>query len=320
MLNNATVVMTDYQYDSIAPISSKLQAQGVAFSTFQCRTEEEVIAVTRDAQVVITHFAPITRKVITELRCCKLIVRGAVGVDNIDVEAARQRGIPVANVPDYGRDDVANHVIMLMLALNKKVCLLNRAVKSGSWDFNQAKPIHRLQGRVLGLLGFGGIARLVAKKSRILDMEVQAYDPYVSPEAAAEHHVAIRSLEEVLQTSDVISVHMPLNNTTRHLLNKEAFARMKPGAVLINTARGGIIHEADLVEALQSGKIGAAGLDVLDQERIEADNPLRNLDQVILTPHSAWYSEESVGILLNSVADEVLRALEGKPLRNPVWR
>lgn len=320
MLKDATVVVTDYQYDSIDPIRTKMQEHGIAFSTYQCKTEEEVIRVTKNAEVVITHFTPISEAVIDNLQHCKLIVRGAVGVDNINVDAAKRKGIPVANVPDYGRDDVANHVLMLMLALNKKVCLLNQAVKSGNWDFNQAKPIHRLQGKVLGLLGFGGIARLVAKKSQILDMKVQAYDPYVKQEDVSGLNVPICSLEEVLQTSDVISIHMPLNRSTKHLLNKEVFSMMKHGAVLINTARGGIINERDLIEALQCGKISAAGLDVLAEENIDAANPLCSLDQVIITPHSAWYSEESVSILLNSVADEVLRALEGKPIRNPVWR
>ena len=310
------VVMTDYKYDSISIIEETIKAAGYDFSVYQCSTAKEVTAAAKEADALITHFAPITREVIGTLPHCRLIIRGAVGVDNIDLEAARERKIPVANVPDYGRNDVANHVILLMLAANKKLCLLNDAVKRGAWDFNLAKPIHRIEGKTLGLLGFGGIARMVAKKSRAFSMRVLAYDPYADPAAAGEQEVELTGLERVLEESDYISLHLPLNAETFHLMNKEAFSRMKKGCVVINTSRGDVLEEESLCRALENGTVSAAALDVLSRETIAPSHPFCKMEQVILTPHSAWYSEESVETLLRSVAGEVVRALRGEPLRN----
>lgn len=318
MKKQVTVVMTDYQYETIEPIRSRLERESVAFESYQCRSQEEIISAVREADAVITHFAPITEEVISQMHRCRLIVRGAVGVENIDVAAAKQYGIPVANVPDYGRDDVANHVLMLILALNKKVCLLNKNVKLGRWNFKDAKPIYRLQGKTIGLLGFGGIARLVAKKCRAFDMQLQAYDPFIPAAIARQAQVPLKTLDELLATSDYLSVHMPLTPQTQHLLDDAAFAKMKPGSVLINTARGGIVDESALVRALRSSHLAGAGLDVLTDECIPEGHPFRIMENVVLTPHSAWYSEESSEILLRSVAEEVLEAIQGRPIKNLV--
>lgn len=312
------VVMTDSKYDSIAVIERMIREAGHTFSLYQCSSPGEVADVARDADALITHFAPVNREVIGALRRCRLIIRGAVGVDNIDLNAAKERKIPVANVPDYGRCDVANHVIMLMLAANKKLCMLNRTVKEGRWDFNLAKPIRRIEGKTLGLLGFGGIARQVAEKSRAFSMEALAYDPYVGQEEADPYYVRMTDFDDVLRHSDYLSVHLPLNDSTRRLLGREAFSIIKKGCTVINTSRGDIIDEESLLRALEDGTVGAAALDVLSSEEMEADHPFCGMDQVILTPHSAWYSEESVEILLRSVAEGVLHALRGEPVEHVI--
>lgn len=310
------VVMTDSKYDSVSVIETMIREAGYDFSLYQCTTPQETAAVSKEADVLITHFAPVNREVIRSLKNCRLIIRGAVGVDNIDLEAAGKMGIPVANVPDYGRCDVANHVILLMLAANKKLCLLNRSVKEGVWDFNLAKPIHRIEGKTLGLLGFGGIARQVAIKSRAFSMEVLAYDPYVGQGEAEKYHVRLADLDQVLSSSDYLSIHLPLNGSTFHLMDRRAFSVIKKGCTVINTSRGDIIEEQSLVRALEDGSVSAAALDVVSRESIDRNHPFCRMDQVILTPHSAWYSEESVQILLRSVAGEVLHALRGEPVNN----
>ena len=311
------VVLTDYMYDSIQPFQDVYDRAGFEFRPYQCKTAEEIIQVAKDADAVQVHFAKITKEIIDALPKCRLIVRSAVGMDNIDVAAATAAGIPVANVPDYGIEDVSTHAILLMLAITKKFNILTRTVQEGMWDYAVTKPVHRIQNRVFGLMGCGAIARCAAKKAQAFGMRVIAYDPYLKQDQVNDLDIILKSAKEVAQESDVVSVHLPLTSETKEIIDREFFGWMKPGAFLINTARGGVIQERDLLQALQTGQIAGAGLDVLSQEYIEKDDPLLQMNNVIITPHAAWYSEEAEFTLLTSAAEEVVRGLNGEPLKHP---
>ena len=311
------VVLTDYMYDSIQPFQDVYDRAGFEFVPCQCKSAQEIIEAAKDADAIQVHFAPITKEIIQALPKCRVIVRSAVGMDNIDVAAATEAGIPVANVPDYGIEDVSTHAILLMLAVTKKLPLLTRTVAQGVWDYAVTKPVHRIQNQVFGLMGCGAIARCAARKAQAFGMKVIAYDPYLTQEQVADLGIVLKSEDEVARESDVISLHLPLNDGTRGMINRDFFSKMKASAFLINTARGGVVQEEDLIEALKQGQIAGAGLDVLCQESISPDHPLLQLDNVILTPHAAWYSEEAEFTLLTSAAEEVVRALNGEPLKHP---
>ena len=312
------VVLTDYAYDTIRPFEEVYEAAGVEFLPMQCKTAEEVMAATEDADAVMTHYARIDRRVIENLKHCKIIIRSAVGVENIDVAAAAERGIPVANVPDYCIEEVSDYVILLLLNCAKKFRLLDRSVQAGIWDYAVTKPADSVRGKTLGLIGCGVIARAVARKAGVFGLEILGCDPNVTAESAADAGICLVSQEELLRRSDYVSLHVPLIESTRNLINRETLAQMKPGACLINTARGPMVDEEALREALLSGRLSAAALDVLVEEPIRKNHPLLGMDQVILTPHCAWYSETSMGKLLVSAAEEVVRALRGEPLHHPV--
>ena len=305
------IVLTDYMYDSIQPFQDVYDRAGFEFRPYQCKTAEEIIQVAKDADAVQVHFAKITKEIIDALPKCRLIVRSAVGMDNIDVAAATAAGIPVANVPDYGIEDVSTHAILLMLAITKKFNILTRTVQEGMWDYAVTKPVHRIQNRVFGLMGCGAIARCAAKKAQAFGMRVIAYDPYLKQDQVNDLDIILKSAKEVAQESDVVSVHLPLTSETKEIIDREFFGWMKPGAFLINTARGGVIDEKALVEALKTGRIAGAAVDVYEEEPVKADNPLLHMDNVIATPHCAWYSETAITTLQRKVAEEVVNVLDG---------
>lgn len=312
------VVICDYYYESLQQEKQVFSQMDIDLRDYHCKTEEEVIAVASDCDALICQFAPITRRVIENLKNCRVIVRYAIGVDNIDLKAAEEHGIYVCNVPDYSVDEVSNHAIALLLDCAKKLSYLADQVKQGNSSYTVVKPLYRIAGKTLGLVGFGRIPRLVAKKMAGFGVNILTYDPMVNESAAKELNVTPVSLDELLQASDYISVHCPLMESTRHMFNKERFQKMKPTAVFVNTARGGVVKEEDLVWALENGVIAMAGLDVTEVEPISVDHPLLKLPNAVVTPHAAWYSEEAVESLQRMVAEEVVRALKGEPLRSPV--
>ena len=305
------VVVTDYEYSSFVPEEEVLNKLGIELTFAQCKTEEDVIEACKDADALINQYAPISRKVIEKLEKCKVISRYGVGFNTIDVEAATEKGIIVGNVTDYCLDEVSNHAMALILSNARKVTLLNNAVKNGNWDFKVAVPIFRLKGRTLGLVGFGNIPQTVAKKAQAFDLKVIAYDPFVSEEVAASKNVELVTLDELCERSDFISVHVPLNQHTEKMISHEQFDKMRKEAFIINTARGPIIDEQALIEALQEGKIAGAGLDVLETEPINPDNPLLKMDNVIINPHSAFYSVEAELELKRKTAENVADVLSG---------
>lgn len=312
MASQIKVVVTDHEYVSLHHEREQLERIGAKVISCQCRSEEELIANTADADGVMVQYAQITRRVIEHMTKCRAIVRYGIGIDCVDVGAATDHGIMVANVPDYGLQDVADHTVALLLAAVRKIVPLNNAVKAGCWDFNLARPTYRLQDKVLGLVAFGSIARMVAERVKPFGVKVQVFDPFLTPAIIAQYGATSVDLKTLMATSDYISLHAPLLMTTRCLINEELLALVKPSAILINTARGGLVNEAALVAALKSGRLAAAALDVTAQEPINSDNPLLKLDNVIITPHAAWYTEEAQDSLQYKAACDMARAMCGQ--------
>ena len=264
-----------------------------------------------DADAVIDTYEQIPAEMIEKMTKCKLIIRNGIGVNTIDVDACTKKGIMVANVPTYCLDEVATHAMTLMLSSARKITKLNDSVKSGVWDVKVGTPVYSLQGKTLGLVGFGKIPRLVKEKSVPFGMNVIIYDPYVSAEAAEQAGAKKVEIDELIEQSDFISIHCPLTPETRGMFNKEAFKKMKKTAYIINTARGPVINEPDLIEALRNGEIAGAGLDVLMSDKVDKSNPLLAMDNVIITPHAGWYSEESIVTRRRQTVESVISVLEG---------
>ncbi|MDR1936115.1 MAG: C-terminal binding protein, partial [Candidatus Accumulibacter sp.] len=252
-----------------------------------------------------------TRRVLEKLPRCKVIARYGVGVDTIDLRAAADLGIVVSNVPDYGTQEVSDHALTLMLCLTRKVPQANAQVKGGQWDFRLTHPVYRLQTQTIGIVGIGRIGKALAHKTHALGMKVLACDPYADP-ASLPDYVSLASLEDVLRQSDVVSLHCPLTEETRHLLDERRLRLMKPTAYLVNTARGHIVDEAALDRMLGDQKLAGAAMDVLAKEPGAAAHPLFRHDNFYCTPHMAWHSEESAQELKRKAAEEVRRVLNGE--------
>lgn len=282
------------------------------------RDREEFIKVAAKADAVITADSKIDRSIIENLVKCKIIVRQGIGFDNIDIKAAAEKNIIVCNVPDYCTDEVSDHTIALILSLVRKVPIYSGLVKNGIWDIKSVSPIRRLSTLVLGLAGFGKIAREVARKAKPFGFRIMAFDPYVSPQLAEECGVDLVNFEDLIKESDIISIHVPLSKETLHLFDKTKFNLMKPTAYIVNTGRGPLINEKDLYEALKNNRLAGAALDVLEQEPPQKDNPLLALENVIVTPHAAFYSEESYIDLRRKAVQEVKRVLSNQPPLNQV--
>lgn len=280
-----------------------------------------------DAVIDRLMSAPYTAEVVDSLDGCRIVVRCGIGVDEIDVEAATRNGIAVANVPSYCEDEVSDHTLMLTLALERDLLPYAGEVEAGRWNRRTTTAnVHRLRGRTLGLVGFGTIARLVAEKAQGFGMDVVATDPFVDGETMADRGVEKRDFEAVLDTADVVSVHVPLLEDTRGMFDADAFGRMKGTALFVNVARGGLVVEGDLAAALDAGEIRGAGLDVFPDEPADHfedppadfDSPLRGRDDVVLTPHVAWYSREAGDEKRRRGAEEVRRVLLGEEPLNAV--
>jgi D-3-phosphoglycerate dehydrogenase / 2-oxoglutarate reductase len=314
------VAVTDSVFPSLEPEHRVLDPLGVELRAGQCRSEEEVIALAKDADAILNCYAKMTARVIGELTRCKVIARYGIGVDNVDLAAATRAKIVVTNVPDYCVDEVSDHGLALFLALARRVVAADQAVKGGAWDVVAHKGIRRLRGQTLGLLGFGKIARALAVKAQALGMHVVAVDPFVDAETMARLKVRAADMDTLLTESDAVSVHVPLSPETRGIIGERALARMKPTAFLINTSRGGLVDEQALAAALTAGRLAGAALDVVEKEPPPPDHPLRKAPNVILTPHLAFYSQQAVVELQTKVAEEAARAFRGEPPRSPVNR
>lgn len=291
------------------------QGIGAELVAAGAKNEEDVVAAVKDADAILVVFAPITRRAIEAAAKCKVIARYGVGVDNVDVAAATERGIPVVYVPDYCVEEVSNHALMLLLICARKFLSFHRAVLLGSTSYLALQPIlsgvRSLYGETLGLLGFGKIARRLADKARAFDLRVIAHDPFVDPEVFAKAAVEPVDRDTVFKESDYLSCHLPLNQQTYHSIGLREFNLMKPTAFFINTSRGAVVDEDVLLKMLQASRIAGAALDVYEKEPIEPEHPLCQLPNVVLTPHVAYYSDEASRRLRRTVAEETARVLQG---------
>jgi D-3-phosphoglycerate dehydrogenase / 2-oxoglutarate reductase len=312
------VPVTDYTFPTLAPEQTVLAKIGATVEGHQCKTEDEVIVVVKDAKVILAQFAPITRRVLEHLGTGATVVRYGVGVDNIDLKAAKELGVKIAYVPDYCLDEVADHTVALMLSLLRQLPTLNKGVREGRWDgIQMAKPLLPLNQVAVGFIGFGRMGQAVLSRLKAFGCKFLVHDPFLNPDKAKDLAVTLTDLQTVLETSDAITLHAPLTEETRHLMNIERLALMKSTAVLVNTARGGLIDPNALANALNTNQLRAAGLDVFEKEPLPEDSPLRSAKNLLLTPHLAWYSETAIERLQRLAAEEVARALQQQPLRCP---
>jgi D-3-phosphoglycerate dehydrogenase len=311
------VAVSDSVFPNLDPAREVLGAIGAELRLADQATPAAILQAASGADALLVTYARITADMIQQMPRCRIISRFGIGVDNVDLQAATSAGIVVTKVPDYCIDEVSDHTLALLLALVRKIPSSSARTHSGRWEMKAVVPIHRLRGSVLGLVGFGRIPQLVAPKAQSFGMRVLAYDPYVSRDVFARAGVEGVELAELLTASDYVSIHTPLMQETRGLFNRDTFGRMKRGAYLVNTARGPIVDEAALAEALDAGQLSGAALDVMTEEPPKR-SPLFGRDNVIITPHTSFYSEESLVELQVKAAQEVVAVLSGKAPRNPV--
>jgi D-3-phosphoglycerate dehydrogenase len=314
-----TVVLSDQKTVDPRTQSEILEAADVGVEVLEGKTEEAVIEAVRDADgMIVDSVTPVTARVLASSETLSVVGRAGIGVDNVDLEAAAEEGITVVHVPDYCLDEVSTHALSLLLACVRNVPLHDRRVKAGTWDWQEGRPLHRMRGRTLGLAGFGGIARRLAAKVRTLGLDVIAYDPNVKATEMDHFDVEKVGFEELLDRLDYLSVHVPLFDGSEGMFSTEEFGRMSDDAIVVNTGRGGVVDGEALLGALEAGEIGRAGLDVLESEPPNPDDPLLAREDVVVTPHTAWYSEESRWDLSRSVASDVAAVIRGEEPANPV--
>lgn len=317
-MSRTVIAITDSPFPSLDPAKQALARLDPEYRMANSPGAEDILAVARDADAVLVTYAKLPGELLRQLRKCKAIGRFGLGVDNIDLPAAKELGIAVNYVPDYCLREVSDHAMALLLALARKVTLANKLVQAGRWEVPPLVPLRRLEGQTLGLIGFGNIPRALAPKAKAFGLRVLTHDPYVGKETLAAAGVESIGFDDLLARSDFISVHAPLLPATRGLMNAAAFAKMKKGAFLINTARGPLVDEPALVAALDSGHLGGAALDVVTAEPLAKDSPLIGRDNVILTPHTAFYSVEALEELQTKCASDVARVLSGEKAIYPI--
>ena len=313
---NSKVLITDYVWPSTDPEREILEAAGVELVVAPDTSEGTLADLATDVDAIMFCFAQVTGQVLESATNCKIAARYGIGVDNVDIPKATELGIVVTNVPDYCMDEVTDHALGMILALNRRLVPHNRSVLSGGWDtvaLNQ--PMHRTRGATLGIVGFGRIGRSLADKAVGFGMHILTYDPLIKPGTPLDGVTAV-SFDDLLKESDFISLHVPLIPSTENLISASQLAKMKPGSILINCARGGLIDEEALAVALQSGHIAGAGLDVVEPTPPDPNSALLSQENVIITPHTAFFSQASTLELERRTAAEVVRVLNGETPEN----
>jgi D-3-phosphoglycerate dehydrogenase / 2-oxoglutarate reductase len=307
------VVLLEDRYAHHDYEKAVLEKIGAEVIESKAQSKEDVLKVAADADGLTVNLAPMTREVIEGLKKCKVIARYGVGFDSVDIKAAGEEGILVVNVPDYCDEDVSDQALALLLSCARQVTLHDREVRKGNWNIRQGGPIYRFKGKVFGLGGYGRIPQCLHRKIKGLGFaRVLAYDPFIPEEAVKKNGAEPVDLDTLLRESDYVSAHVPLSDKTKHMFGKEQFKKMKQTAIFVNTARGGIVDTQALYEALKTKTIAWAGLDVHEQEPVPKSYSLFELDNVILSDHIGWYSEESQVDLQTKAAQAVADALSGK--------
>ncbi|WP_166980656.1 C-terminal binding protein [Paramicrobacterium fandaimingii] len=313
------VVVTDQAFGNVDRERAMARRLNASFSEHQCTTEDETVNAVAGARVVFVNFAPITERVLSSLHPGAVVIRYGIGYDNVDVAAAKFLNIAVCNVPDYGADTVADHTTAALLALLRKIPMYDRAIRREGWVQPPAlgKTL-AFSHTTVGLIGTGRIGRSVASRLVPFGFRVIAYDPFVAPDELARIGIELMSFDDVLRESDALSLHAPLTAENHHLIGEKELGMMKEGAVIVNTSRGPLIHTDALILAIKRSHLGGAALDVFETEPVEIDSELRGLESVVLTPHAAFYSDQSLANLQRLATEEGERALNGQALRSPL--
>lgn len=316
------VVVTDYIEPDMKWEAEKLRAQGIQFEAHQLkfRPEAEVLEKVRDADVIVVNMVKFPESLISGLEKCRLIIRHGIGYDNVDVSACTKHGIQFAYQPDYCKIDVAEHAIALLFACARKVCrsrkTLEDASRTGQWDFGGLFPIYRMEGKTLGVLGVGRIGSRVVSKLQSFGFRIIGHDPYLSEKRkAAMAGIEWVDKETIFREADLLTVHTPLNEETRHIVNAQTLSLMKPTACVVNTSRGGMVDVQALACAIREKKIATAAIDVYEVEPPAPDLELFGLENVILTPHIGWASEEAGWEIRESILADILAACGGRDAR-----
>jgi len=312
------IVITECDHDAFVPERSVTDPAGVELVLAQSRTAAELVVNAAGAVAIVVQYAQITAEVMDALPMLRAIGRYGVGVDSVDVAAATARGIAVCNVPDYGTESVSDHAIALTLAVARGIPRLDRGLREGTFDLVAVRPLFQTHGRVFGVIGMGLIGTATARKAAGLGYEVIGFDTAAEPGATMFHGFPSVGLDELLERSQVVSLHTPLNEDTRGMIGVRELARMRSDALVVNTSRGGVIHTDALVEALASGQIRGAAIDVHETEPVPPDHPLTKFDSVVLTPHLAWYTEESYVELKRRTVANVVDVCANRAPRNIV--
>lgn len=313
---NKKVLITDYVWPSLDPEREILEEAGFELVVAPDGSEATLAALATDVDAIMFCFAQVTEKVLRAADKCVVASRYGIGVDNVDIGVCTELGIVVTNVPDYCIDEVTEHTLGMVIALNRRLVPHNSTVKAGGWSkvaLNQ--PMRRMNGATFGVIGYGRIGRSVAGKAAALGMKVLTFDPMLKPGQDVGIAESV-SLADLLTNSDFISVHVPLTDTTRGMIGKNELAAMREGAIIVNPARGGLIDEYALADALASGHIAGAGLDVMEPAPPAADHPLLKQENVIITPHTAFFSQASTLELETRTAGEVIRVFNGEEPEN----
>lgn len=307
------IYITDCDHESMDIEKKTFTKEGVDFEILNVTQPEDIIRACHNADALILQYATISDNVLSSLKNLKGVVRYGVGVNTIDIESATKNNVAVCNVPDYGTNEVADHALALIMALARKLPLLINDTKSNIWAYEKAIPIYRLQEQTAGIVGLGRIGLSLAKKLHGIGLKVIGFDPLAKKEQLPDY-IDFVSLDELLAHSDIISLNLPLTKSTENLIDSKEFSKMKSNCYLVNTARGGIVNEEALYQALLNHTIAGAALDVFKQEP-PTDRKLFSLDNFIATPHAAWYSEQSQQDLKRKAAEEAIRLAKGeKPL------
>ncbi|MEK6718137.1 MAG: C-terminal binding protein [candidate division NC10 bacterium] len=307
-----TAVSTDHHRFPIGVERDILAQVGCTLVPAICKSEEEIIAACRDAHAILNSSAKISRRVIQELKEALVICRYGIGVDTVDIPAATEQGIIVANVPDFCFDQVADTAMSLILSVPRKVTYLSTLIRQGVYNREVAEPIHNFRGATLGLVAFGNIPRNLIRKAIPFGFRVLAYDPYLTPESVREYPITLVDLDTLLRESDIVSVHTPLTDETRHMFDEAAFRKMKPSAYFMNLGRGPVHDQKALTRALKEGWIAGAGLDVLEKEPPDPGDPILTLDNVVFTPHYASYTKEAYHELRVKTAENAAAVFRGQ--------
>ena len=316
------VVVTDYIEENLDWEAEQCRKAGIGFAAYQLKfkPETEVLGKAADADVIVVNMVKFDASLIAKLTKCGLLIRHGIGYDNVDVAACTRQGIIFAYQPDYCKEDVAEHAIALIFACARKVVWSRRTLDDssakGQWDFTGLFPIHRMDGKTLGIVWMGRIGSRVYRKLQHFGLSIIATDPLLSEKRKAEYNdVRFVDKKTLFQTADYITIHTPLNPETRHLVNAEALAWMKPTAYLVNTSRGPMVDAEALAQALRERRIAGAAIDVFDVEPPSPAHPLFGLDNIILTPHIGWASEEAGWEIRRSIMNDILAYAQGRPAR-----